>query len=130
MFRLVKVLNGNSQCEIVRLKYNESAVIGRGCALSNTSSGLNSPTNTGVPEYISLSGNEDVTSDKIDVIVVTEDMVFKVEYVGSMTPTMGMSVGLATNKYKMDSVTYNSSGKGTVLGIEDDKSFVYVRFRK
>ena len=47
-----------------------------------------------------------------------------------MAPYVGMSVGLATRVSKMDAVTYNTNGKGTVIGISDDAKLVYVRFRK
>lgn len=130
MFRLVKVLNANNQCAVAKLKYNPNAVFGPGCALSCLTGSLSSPTNTAMPDYISLTGNEDISSDTVDAMFVTEDMVFKVEYTGSVTPYVGMSVGLSTGKYKMDSVTSNSSGKGAILALEDDKKLVYVRFRK
>ena len=57
-------------------------------------------------------------------------MVFKVEYTGTTVPYVGMAVSLSTGKYKMDSVTNNSSGKGVILALEDDKKLVHVRFRK
>ena len=130
MFRLVKVLNANNQCSVARLKYNPNAVFGPGCALSCLSGTLSSTTNTAMPDYISLSGNEDAPGDTVDAMFVTEDMVFKVEYTGAAAPYVGMSVGLSTGKYKMDSVTSNTNGKGSILGLEDDKKLVYVRFRK
>lgn len=130
MFRLVKVLNANNQCSVAKLKYNPSSVFGAGCALSCLSGTLSTPANTAMPDYISLSGNENISSDTVDAMFVTEDMVFKVEYTGSTAPYVGMSVGLSNGKYKMDSVTSNSSGKGSILALEDDKKLVYVRFRK
>ena len=130
MFRLVKVLNANNQCTVAKLKFNSNAIIGPGCALSCSSGLLLSAVNTTMPDYISLTSNEDPSCKTVDAMFVTEDMVFKVEYTGSTTPYTGMSVGLSTNKYKMDSVTNNTSGKGTILEVEDDKKFVYVRFRK
>ena len=130
MFRLVKVLNSNTQCSIARIKYNPSIAFGPGCPLSCLSGTLSTPANTSMPDYISLYGNEGIDSDSVDAMFVNEDMVFKVEYTGSSAPYVGMSVGLATGKYKMDSVTSNSSGKGTILAVEDDKKLVYVRFRK
>ena len=130
MFRLVKVLNSNNQCTVAKLKYNPATTIGPGCALSCLSGILSTPSNASMPDYISLIGNEGLTSDTIDAMFVTEDMVFKVEYTGSTAPYVGMSVGLSTSKYKMDSVTSNTSGKGSILALEDDKKLVYVRFRK
>ena len=130
MFRLVKVLNSNNQCEVAKLKFNASANITPGCALSCSSGSLTHSANTSMPDYISLSSNNDPSIKTIDAMFVTEDMVFKVEYVGNTEPYVGMGVGLATKKNKTDSVTYNSSGKGVILGVDDDKKLVYVRFRK
>ena len=131
MFRLVKVLNGNNQCDVIKLNFAQSTVIDMGCALICSSGNATSATSaTSIPEFISLSSNKDASCKKIDAIVVTTDMVFKVEYTGSISPTIGMSVGLSTLKSKMDAVTYNSSGKGTIIGMEDDKKLVYVRFQK
>ena len=130
MFRLVKVLNANNQCNVSKLRYNASAVIGPGCALSCSNGLLVSSASTAIPDYISITGNDDPTRDTVDAMFVTEDMVFKVEYVGSTEPYVGMIVGLATSTNKMDSVTNNTSGKAAILGIEDDKKLVYVRFRK
>lgn len=130
MFRLVKVLNGNNQCEISRLDYAESAVIGPGCALTCTSGALALASSTAMPDYISLTGNIDESRSKIDAMLVTEDMIFKVEFTGTTPPLVGMSVGLSTTKNKMDSVTYNSSGKGKIVDIDDDRKIVYVKFRK
>ena len=88
---------------------------------------MNNSNATVCPEYISLGVNED--SDSVNAIVVTEDMIFKVEYVGTTQPLIGMSVGLSNHTGKTDAVTYNTSGKGKIVEI-DDENFVYVRFRK
>lgn len=131
MFRLVKVLNGNNQCDVTKLKFAQNTVIEKGCALTcNAGNAVTATSATSIPEFISLTGNTDTPCKKIDAIIVTTDMVFKVEYTGSMTPNMGMSVGLSTLNSKMDAVTYNSNGKGTIIGLDDDKKLVYVRFHK
>ena len=130
MFRLVKVLNGNNQCEITKLKFSSSAVIRRGCALT-CSSGLALPVTSNVmPDYIALDSNMNKELKSVDAIYVTEDMIFKVEYAGNTEPYLNMAVGITTLNYKMDSVTPNSNGKGVVVGIDDDKKFVYVRFHR
>ena len=130
MFRLVKVLNGNNQGEITKLKFNSSAVIRRGCALS-CASGLALPvTSNAMPDYIALDSNMDKSLKSVDAMLVTEDMIFKVEYSGSTQPYLNMPVGITTLRYKMDSVTYNSNGKGVVVGIDDDRQFLYVRFQR
>lgn len=130
MFRLVKVLNGNNQCEISKLDYSASDTIGPGCALICASGVATIASSTVMPDYISLTGNIDEARKKIDAMLVTEDMIFKVEYTGSTVPLIGMSVGISTSKNKMDSVTYNSSGKGRIVEIDDDQKMVYVKFRK
>ncbi len=130
MFRLVKVLNSNNQCEVSRLKVASAANFGPGCALTCTSGSLTSAATAMMPDYISLTSSNEAEGGKLDAMFVTEDMVFKVEYTGSSTPYAGMSVGLSTVKYKMDSVTSNTNGKGVILSVDDDPSLVYVRFRR
>ena len=131
MFRLVKVLNANNQCETVKLNSNASLQVGKGCGLTYTNGALAFPTAAQAPDYIALIGSDEIDAgEKIDVMIVTENMVFKVEYTGSTAPYVGMSVGLSNGKYKMDSVTSNTSGRGSILALEDDKKLVYVRFRK
>ena len=131
MFRLVKVLNANNQCETVKLNSNASLQVGKGCGLTYTNGALAFPTAAQAPEDIALIGSDEIDAgEKIDVMIVTENMVFKVEYSGSVTPFVGMPVGLATVQNKMDAVTYNSGGKGIVIGVEDDRKSVYVRFNK
>ena len=130
MFRLVKVLNGNNQCEISKLDYAASSDIAPGCAITCTNGVAALASSTAMPDYISLTGNIDEARHKIDAMLVTEDMIFKVEYIGTSTPLIGMTVGISTTKNKMDSVTYNSSGKGRIIDIDDDQKMVYVKFRK
>ena len=128
MFRLVKVLNGNNQCEVFKVNYLPSATIVPGCALACSNGKMTNSNATVCPEYISLGVDED--SSFVNAIVVTEDMIFKVEYTGTTDPLVGMSVGLSNHIGKTDAVTYNTSGKGKIVEIDDDKAFVYVRFRK
>ena len=130
MFRLVKVLNSNNQCEVSRLKFASSANFGPGCALTCSTGSLSSAATSMMPDYISLTGVNDAENDTVDAMFVTEDMVFKVEYTGSTAPYPGMAVGLSTGKYKMDSVTSNANGKGIILSVDDDQRLVYVRFRR
>lgn len=130
MFRLVKVLNGNNQCEVSRLNCAEGTLIAPGCALTCNNGLVAHVSSTVMPDYISLTGNIDSSGTKIEAMLVTEDMIFKVEYTGSTTPLVGMNVGISTGKNKMDSVTYNSGGKGRIVEIDDDKKMVYVKFRK
>ncbi len=130
MFRLVKVLNSNNQCEVSRLKISTTANFGPGCALTCSSGSLSSAAVAMMPDYISMVGSNEAEDGKVDAMFVTEDMVFKVEYTGTTAPYPGMTVGLSTKKQKMDSVTYSTSGKGTIVAIDDTPTLVYVRFRR
>lgn len=130
MFRLVKVLNGNTQYEVVKLHYISSSPISVGCALSCSNGNTSNASATVIPDYISMTDSESAKDRMIDGMLINEDMVFKVEFTGTAVPTVGMSVGLANHISKMDAVAYNSSGKGKIIGIEDDGKYVYVKFRK
>lgn len=130
MFRLVKVLNGHTQAEVRFLKRNPLIVLLPGCALTCTNGAISVPATSDFPEYIALSPNNFSNTDKAEAILVTEDMVFKVEYTGSVTPMIGMTVGLAIRNNVVEAVTYSSSGKGTIIGLDEDTGLVYVRFRK
>ena len=130
MFRLVKVLNGNNQCEIQQLSNNSSVATNLGCALLCTNGNVATPTANVAPDYISMGAPISSKSKKINAMLVTEEMVFKVEFTGTTKPAVGMAVGLSTKEHKMDSVTYNANGKGNIIGIDDDSKLVYVRFRK
>ena len=130
MFRLVKVLNGNTQGEVRLVDSPKNALYLRGEAVISSSGSIATPTSISVPDYIYLSCNTTSHPDKVYVMLVTENSVFKVEYVGAIKPYVGMPVGLATHTYRMDAVTYNSNGKGTVLDVDETGEFVFVRFRK
>ena len=129
MFRLVKVLNNNTQYELQALPYTTSTYISSGCALSYSDGKLLHTVASNSPDFISITAS-DHDPKKIQVMQISKDMIFKVEFVGSITPVLGMSVGLSTYKYKMDAVTYNTNGKGTIVALDDDNKFVYVRFYK
>jgi hypothetical protein len=129
MFRLVKVLNGNNQYDVYKIKASPSANIKPGHALICTNGMLSNATVTICPEYIAL-GNDVNDTERVNAMVVTEDMIFKVEYTGSTVPLIGMTVGLSNHNGKMDAVTYNTSGKGRIVAIDDNGALVYVRFRK
>ena len=129
MFRLVKVLNGNNQYETHRIENTDSIEITPGCALSCSSGKLSIPSATTRPDYIALSESGHLFTNKIDAMLVTEDMIFLVEITGTHAPSIGTSVGLSSKNAKMDSVSYNSNGKGTIVGIGENDT-VYVRFHK
>jgi len=81
------------------------------------------------PTYIVIDKCDSATYHCI-CMPVTENMIFKVEYLDTVTPIMGLRVGLASHKNPMDAVKYSASGKGVIIGIDDDPKFVYVRFVK
>ena len=129
MLRLVKVLNGNTQFDVVRLKYNTGVNLGPGSAMTCSGGLYTALPNTDTPEFVAI-GITDIPFKRIDGITVTEDMIFKSEYTGSAVPYVGMPVGLSTHSYKMDAVTYNANGKGIVVGVDDNTKLVYVRFHR
>lgn len=130
MFRLVKRLNGNTHCENVKLKVGVPFDIRIGDALSCVDGVIEPPAVASSPDYISMLDLQKASSSYIDCMVVTEDMVFLVEYQGATPPVMGMTVGIANNGNRRDYVSFNANGKGTIIGISDNKELVYVVFRK
>ena len=129
MFRLVKVLNGNNQYEVMKIRALASSSILPGSPLVASSGNVTNSSATVCPDYVSLSGNTNGEAN-VEVMHVTEDMIFKVEYTGTTAPAVGMTVGMSNYKGKMDGVTYSSSGKGKIVALGDDPQYVYVRFRK
>lgn len=130
MFRLVKVLNGYTQGDVQLLKHNKPYGIPSGSAVAYTNQLITTPTATAKPDYVTLATSYRLKSPRVNAILVTENMIFKVEFTGNATPVVGMPVGLASSGAEMDSVTYNSNGKGVIIGIERESGLVYVRFNK
>lgn len=130
MFRLVKRLNGNTHCENVKLRVGTPFDIRFGDALSCVNGVIAPPAVSSSPDYISMLDLQKASSSYIDCMVVTEDMVFLVEYQGATPPVMGMTVAIANSGNKRDRVSFNANGKGTIIGISDNKELVYVVFRK
>ena len=126
MFRLVQVLNGNTQADI-HLLPNNNYIFMPGEAVNVKDGKLISTTSSVAPDYMILSY---ARFKKVNVQIVNANSVFKVEYVGTIEPYLGMPVGISTFMVRSDAVTYNANGKGTVIGIDDDKRKVYVKFRK
>ena len=130
MFRLVKVLNGYTQGDVKLLKHNKPYGIPCGVAVIYTNQTVSTPSASAKPEYVTLATSYRLKSPRVNAILVTENMIFKVEFIGNSAPAVGMSVGLASSGMEMDSVSYNSNGKGTIIGIERETGLVYVRFSK
>lgn len=129
MFRLVRVLNGNTQADIHILPNNNYLFL-QGEAVTVKDGKLISTTSSVAPDYMILSYKSHSRFKKVNAQIVNENSVFKVEYVGAIEPYLGMPVGISTFMVRSDAVTYNANGKGTVIGIDDDKRKVYVKFRK
>lgn len=130
MFRLVKVLNSDTKAEVQLIPKKKNSSFSRGEALICLNGYASSPNSTAFPEYIYLSQNNVANPRKLEVMAITEDSVFKADYSGTVTPYLGMPVGLSTKISGMDAVSYSSNGKGIIIGIDTDKDLVYVRFRK
>ena len=130
MFRLAKVLNSNFQYEVITLKNKNMIPIEHGCALVCKDGVLAPASDISMPEYIAFKGDEEDSCETVTAMLVTEAMVFKAEYTGDVAPCVGMNVGLAMLSCEMDAVCPNKNGKGTVIGIDDEKKLVYVRFRR
>ena len=130
MFRLAKVLNSNFQYEVIKLKNTNMIPVTHGCALVCVD-GIPTPaTDTAVPEYIAIKGDEEDDCKVISAMLVTENMIFKAEYTGNTAPYVGMPVGLSKIDCEMDAVTHNEKGKGTLLGVDEENKLVYVKFRR
>ena len=130
MLRLAKTLNSNFQYEVIKLKNPELTPFAHGCALVCKDGIAYPATETAIPEYVAIVGEEEEPCTTVNAMLVTEGMVFKTEYVGDTDPYVGMCVGLANNTCEMDAVTHNENGKGTVLAIDNVNKLVYVKFRK
>lgn len=128
MFRLVKSLSNDSISENVvemNVKINGSPIIGS--ALTCTNNILTTTNADAAPDYI-LKSSQKSNGTKC-CSTVTSDMIFKVEYISAMTPKIGMKVAIADKDGTADAVSYNSNGKGVIVGIVN-KNMVYVRFQK
>ena len=130
MLRLAKVLNSNFQYEVIKLNNKNLTPFAHGCALVCKDGVAVLATDTEMPEYIAIVGEEEEPCATVNAMLVTDAMVFKTEYVGDTAPYVGMCVGLAKNTCEMDAVTHNENGKGTVLAVDSANKLVYVRFRR
>ena len=128
MFRLVKILGSSNVHENpVELNSKINGAIAAGSAVSCTNNVLFNTAADAAPDYI--FSRYSIANDKKLCYPVTNDMIFKVEYDSAATPKIGMKVGITSVKNDSDAVTFNSSGKGVIVGIENP-NMVYVRFQK
>lgn len=130
MLRLAKVLNSNFQYEVIKLNNPKLIPFAHGCALMCKNGEVAAAAETAIPEYIAIVGEAEEPCATVNAMLVTDNMVFKTEYVGDTEPYVGMRVGLAKDKHEMDAVTCNENGKGTILSIDRANKLVYVRFCK
>ena len=130
MFRLVKILNNsNTSAEAVSLKRKITSVVGFSSAVTCTNGVLTTAGEEDFPNYIVIDKCDSANYQCI-CMPVTDDMVFKVEYIDTIPPVIGLRVGLTSLKNPMDAVEFNTYGKGVILGADDDPKFVYIRFLK
>ena len=80
------------------------------------------------PRYIVAKDYPPTGQDSYLCYEVTEDMVFKVNFIGEGTPAVGKQVGLARAGALMDSVTLNDEGCGRIVGLDENPNYVYVKF--
>ena len=129
MFRLVKVLNGNTQADIHLIPDPDTSFSLGNAVVCHNNKTEKVPA-TGLPEYIILGRNYVTHKGFVAAQLITEDSIFKVEYTGSVKPYVGMPVGISTYITGSDAVTYNINGKGSVTRVDNNSGLVYVRFRK
>lgn len=134
MFRLVKIFNECNNTHDTRiLPVKNQTGFPAGCALTESSGVITTCALTAVPEYISIAPTEANGNTHVLALTCTEGMIFQVEYIGVVPPTVGMKVGIIDSG---NHVNYNGSGKGIIVDIDpttfndSQKRVVYVRFRK
>ena len=128
MFRLAKILDSSNVTEnAVELRIKTNGSIVPGSAVSCSNNVLYNTAADSAPDYILARYSN--TNDAKICYTVTNDMIFKVEFNAVVSPKLGMKVGLSKSMSDADCVTYNSNGKGIIVGIEN-QNMVYVRFQK
>lgn len=133
MYRLVKNIDkSNMFPEFINEKMNTSTYnYSQGSAAVLKSGSLRLANSSEFPEFILTSSSHTFFKNgKADAFYITEDMIFKVEYVGNAVPKIGMPVGIAKYNSEADAVTSNSSGKGVIVALDDNPLYVYVKFHR
>lgn len=133
MFRLVKNIdNSTTFPEVIRMEASRLAysyTLGGTAILKNGN--LETPAPSDFPDLVFAASSDRFHRSNIaDAFYVTEGMVFKVEYIGTSSPRVGLTVGLAKFLNGMDAVSYNSSGKGLIIAIDENPQYVYVKFHR
>ena len=80
------------------------------------------------PRYIVAKDYTLNSSDTYLCYEVTDDMVFKVNFIGEGTPALGKMVGVATSGTLIDAVKLNEEGCGRIVGLDENPDYVYVKF--
>jgi len=114
---------------MVRLPNRNNVTFAPGSAITCSNGALSCCAADVFPDYIFLKYATKNGSD-VYCYPVTDNMVFKTEYISSIPPKLGMAVGMSTSNGKSDRVTFNSNGKGIILEINSSEGIVYVKFRK
>ncbi len=130
MFRLVKTLNNtNFVIEPVKLPIGTLSGYGKGCPVMLTSGNATKVATTDKPAFMTLESSDDAKDGMITCYQVTDCMVFLVEYRSSSIPRVGSRVTFSSGKYPMDSVIYNTTGKGIIVGVTENPKLVYVQYK-
>ena len=133
MFRLVKNIDSSSMCpEYVDVKASKlSSAYFPGCAIVIKNNEAFTPQASDYPEFIATSSrSHHFLNQRVDAFHVTENMIFKIDYVSEIVPRVGIPVGLTTKISGMDAVEYNTNGKGRVVALDENGKYVYVKFHE
>ena len=108
-------------------KNNEELPFGS-LAVCSTGSLISADANS-FPEYMIASASHINKPNNTVCFPVTENMIFLVEFVGTVKPQIGMKVGIKDfDGIPASSVSFSSSGKGVILSFSDKENLVYVKF--
>ena len=128
MFRLVKInYAGNNAPKYERFSRVGCTFVPKaGMAVDRIDNTLTEATY--YPRFIvakdyNITGSEDYLCYE-----VTENMVFKADYVGDEEAELGRAVGLASVGGYIGGVELNDEGSGRIVGLSDDPKYVYVKF--
>lgn len=133
LFRLVKILNNsniNQDIAIIDRKLAGNLRPGSAAVCSNGM--ISVPELNACPEYVVVSTTTNTKRPlKTACYPINEDMIFKINYNDTVTPRVGMRVGITSSENAdSDSVIYSSNGKGIITDVDESKKFVYVKFTK
>ncbi len=129
MFRYVKTINNSIySMEPVYIKSANLEEYYPGCCVCVERGYAFLPETGMKPTHISVGSTESLKFGMIQCFAIKRDMLFKVEYVGSITPTAGSKVGLSFYHSRYDAVTHDPNGCATIQAVCENPKYVYVTF--